>query len=91
VTFLPQPNHNRDNVRRYQKCADMMLEMRQTHDACSNFLEAAVSLCVCLCLCLCVAQQLFLALQLCFKKCNIPATVKCYESACRIQVKEIHS
>jgi hypothetical protein len=53
VTFLPQHN-NCDNVRRYQKCADMMLEMRQTHDACSNFLEAAVSLCVCVCVCVCV-------------------------------------
>lgn len=59
VTFLPQPNHNRDHVRRYQKCADMMLEMRQTHDACNSFLEAAVSLCVCVCLS--VAQQLFLS------------------------------
>ena len=27
---------------RYQKCAEMMLEMKQTHDACSSFLEAAV-------------------------------------------------
>lgn len=52
VTFLPQPNHNCDNVRRYQKCADMMLEMRQTHDACNSFLEAAVSLCVCVSVCL---------------------------------------
>lgn len=24
--------------------------------------------------------------QLCFKKCNIASTVKCYEAACRIQV-----
>jgi hypothetical protein len=50
VTLLPQHN-NCDNVRRYQKCADMMLEMRQTHDACTSFLEAAVSVCVCLCVC----------------------------------------
>lgn len=49
----------------YHKCAEMMLEMKQTHDASSNFLEAA----------------------LCFKKCNIAATVKCYEAACRIQIE----
>jgi hypothetical protein len=30
---------------------------------------------------------LFDALQVCLKKCNIGATVKCYESACRIQVR----
>ena len=77
-------------LRSYQKCAEMMLEMKQSHDASSNFLEAAVR-----------APQLynrvllatlqprspaFDSQQLCFKKCNIGSTVKCYEAACRIQV-----
>ena len=36
-----------DAAGRYQKCAEMMLEMKQMHDACSSFLEAAVSRCAC--------------------------------------------
>ena len=64
------------------KCAEMMLEMKQNHDACNNFLEAAVrSL---------LSQPVwrcFYKIQVCLKKCNIGATVKCYESACRIQVR----
>ncbi len=65
----------------YVKCAEMMLEMKQNHDACNNFLEAAVRSMTSQ-----PVQLLFDALQVCLKKCNIGATVKCYESACRIQV-----
>ncbi len=71
-----------NNLRSYQKCAEMMLEMKQSHDASSNFLEAAVRPPN-----FTTAFPLpFDSQQLCFKKCNIGSTVKCYEAACRIQV-----
>ncbi len=37
-----EPTQRRHTLNSYVKCAEMMLEMKQTHDACSNFLEAAV-------------------------------------------------
>ena len=78
-------------LRSYQKCAEMMLEMKQSHDASSNFLEAAVrapQLYIRVLLA-CDSQHVLLVCdsqQLCFKKCNIGSTVKCYEAACSIQV-----
>jgi hypothetical protein len=42
LLFITSPQHRNDTLNSYVKCAEMMLEMKQNHDACNNFLEAAV-------------------------------------------------